>query len=419
MGAAVVLSLSLACGGGPGNGATFEVRDSAGIEVVTNLVPTAEAIREEGRAYNRAGQEGERDGRDRWRVADTPLAAIESQEDGEGYVLYRVSHLVFMGSDRIVAGVGSTNEVLVLTVEGDLLASMGGRGEGPGQFRYLASVSVLPGDSVVVFDSSTRQAWIFDASGTPVRSFLPEPERDPFAFEELLATGSGPFVLLRRAQVQPGVEAGTHRISAPSFLLGPEGRQLAELGPFQGRMMISGTFFGSLLFSPELVAAALGDEVVIGVGDDEELRMFGPEGRLSRIVRWPGKDRTLEPELVEEIVTRANELSPEPAPQPIVDQLLQLPFPEEYPPYGRLLVSDREEVWVGDYWVGDLILPEAPVPPLEWTVFDSSGVWLASVTTPAGFKLHAVRGHRLLGIYRDELGVESIRIYSLERGGSP
>jgi hypothetical protein len=392
---------SQACGdGGPGAAATYEVRDSAGVEIVTNLDP----------AMAGAG--------DAWAVSETPAATMEPPEAGGEYTLYQVSQLAFMGGDRIAVGVGGTNEILVLTVDGNLEASMGGTGQGPGQFKSLASIGVLPGDSVVGFGFASRQAQIFGPGGELARTFTPEPERDPLSYDELLTTDSGQFYLLRHAQVQPGVEPGTHRISAPSFRLDSEGRLVAELGPFPGRMITSGSFFGILLFSPELVGAGLGEGIVVGVGDREELQVLAPDGHLSRIIRWPRKDRTLDAEQVEGIILRANAESPEPAPQPVIDQFLKLPFPEEYPPYGHLLTSDSGEIWVGEYWVGDLILPEAPPPPREWKVFDSSGIWLTSVTTPEGFELEDVRGDELLGVYRNELGVESIRIYRLARGGS-
>ena len=55
------------------------------------------------------------------------------------------------------------------------------------------------------------------------------------------------------------------------------------------------------------------------------------------------------------------------------------------------------------------------MPERQWLVFGPEGELRATLRTPTGFRPHLVRGDTLLGVYTDELGVESVRAYRMER----
>lgn len=82
-------------------------------------------------------------------------------------------------------------------------------------------------------------------------------------------------------------------------------------------------------------------------------------------------------------------------------------YPEFFPPYDRLLISNESDVWIRDY--------RKPSEDYEtWSVF---GLEQAEprrrVRLPLRFRLHAVRGAELVGVWRNELDEEFVRIYSL------
>jgi len=87
------------------------------------------------------------------------------------------------------------------------------------------------------------------------------------------------------------------------------------------------------------------------------------------------------------------------------------PYPETLPSFDSIVIGDDGGLWVRDYQ------PEADGPS-RWTVFGSAGVVSAGRVSamadlPARFRLTAIRGNRVLGVARDELDVESIRVYEL------
>jgi len=67
-------------------------------------------------------------------------------------------------------------------------------------------------------------------------------------------------------------------------------------------------------------------------------------------------------------------------------------------------------------WVADYSFPGHPAE--AWSVFDTSGVWLGKVATPGGFEIFEIGADYLLGVYRDDLTVEQVRLYGLRRDSS-
>jgi hypothetical protein len=88
--------------------------------------------------------------------------------------------------------------------------------------------------------------------------------------------------------------------------------------------------------------------------------------------------------------------------------LRDVPLPATLPAYGGIH-ADR----VGNTWVSDHTLPGAQ--RLGWTVFDSTGRELGHLFTPNGFAVSEIGNDYLLGIQRDELGVERVAMYRLTK----
>ena len=59
-----------------------------------------------------------------------------------------------------------------------------------------------------------------------------------------------------------------------------------------------------------------------------------------------------------------------------------------------------------------------PPVPERWIVFASSGEWLGTVQMPDGLALAQVANGRVYGVYRDELGVATVRVHLIERNGN-
>lgn len=142
----------------PAGLAGFE-RDSAGIRIIENPKPP----------------EGSRVP---WRIGPEPTVSIGELEGEEPYMLHRVFDAARLSDGRIVVANYGFSEVRVFDAAGTHLASAGGTGEGPGEFRSLWRVAPWPGDSILAWDFKRRFS-VFGPRGNYGRSFVARSDENP------------------------------------------------------------------------------------------------------------------------------------------------------------------------------------------------------------------------------------------------
>ena len=91
--------------------------------------------------------------------------------------------------------------------------------------------------------------------------------------------------------------------------------------------------------------------------------------------------------------------------------------PETRPAFGcaplscatALLLDAERNVWIKEY------SPPAEEDTNRFLVFDPTGVWLGSVTFPAGLAVSSIGSDYVIGETQDELGVEVVSVHRLEK----
>lgn len=96
-------------------------------------------------------------------------------------------------------------------------------------------------------------------------------------------------------------------------------------------------------------------------------------------------------------------------------------FPEYHPAQARLLAGASGVLWVErpqtePPWSESDGYSPAPPHPGVWDLFGPDGSWLATVRLPAHFRLMWAGEDRVAGVARDDLGVESVQVWTLEAG---
>jgi hypothetical protein len=84
-------------------------------------------------------------------------------------------------------------------------------------------------------------------------------------------------------------------------------------------------------------------------------------------------------------------------------------FPSTHPVIVGLMVDAG-----GNTWVGQRRRQEEGIPSL-WKVFAPNGVWAADVEVPRGYWITEIGESYILGVWRDNLGVEYVREYSIKK----
>jgi hypothetical protein len=158
-----------------------------------------------------------------------------------------------------------------------------------------------------------------------------------------------------------------------------------------------------------LAFATRGDESYVVTGDFLGFDVHDIEGRRVRSVRATGPDRRLRPE----DVTRFNdallaEINDSATRAGLKRAMEIAASPPAKAAVGRILVDPRGAIWLSAY--ENEFMP-APV----WFVFDDDGRYLGDVPMPAGLRVLEIGDRYVLGLAKDDAGVEVVRVHELRR----
>lgn len=387
-----------ACADAPDR-ASVTVRDSAGIEIVHSAAP--------------AWGPGER-----WTVGFDPLVDIGVVEGDSAYQLDRVSDAAHLSDGRIVVANAGSAELRIFDPTGRHLKTVGGEGEGPGEFRVVANVWRMTGDSILAFDAGLTRLSVFDPEGGFVRTFRLEhreevglPSADGVFGDGslLILSGTGSF-----GPDDLGLIEGSEWIVSRYGRDGGFGQVLLRLpgAPRWGLSAGGQVSFPYLPFTNGLPPrAAHGARLYAGAADRFEIEERTLTGELAGRIRWKGELRQIGDVEMARYREHRLEAAPSEAVRRRVERFLdEAPFPDRMPAYRKLLVDDRGHLWVEHYRA-----PWESVP--RWSAFDPDGRWLGEVETPARVRVLRIGDDRLLGMTRDELDVEHVVVFGLSRGG--
>ncbi len=396
----VVSSLvALACERAPSSSPSIatQVRDSAGIVIVENGEPAA-------------------DSRLAWLIGPEPVVSIGEVDGAEPYLLSRVQDATMLHDGRIVVVNGGTEELRVFDSDGIHQATWGGQGDGPGEFRDLQSVEPWRGDSIIAWYSGRLGLQIFDGQGNYGRAMELEHDRTvpvSLRFFPQQATRDGSLVAVHSPQAADTVVVQ---------LMDAQGRVRSSLGKHVGYepyLYAEGTEQQALfltIFGREPVWTRWGDLVVIGHTGRYELRAFDADGSLARIIRRyhiPLSPTSVDVET--EIERQLGSLIGVPGyPESMIEDSRRMwasvPVAESFPAFEKVMSDATDHLWVGEYEFGE----GGGIPSL-WTVFDPEGRALGLVKTPEGLWIHEIGSDYVMGTARDELGIEYVQVWRLER----
>ena len=344
--------------------------------------------------------------------------SIGELEGEDPYMLHWVGSLAKLPDGRIMVGNYGSSEVRMFDASGSHLVSWGGEGEGPGEFASLAHVAPWPGDSIVAWYTSGLGISVFDSEGNYGRSFsLQSGEAEVWRRPRPIAVRADATILA----INDPEDADTAVVE----IWDADGALSASLGTHPHREVIVTTNeqgykeLSLPAYGRELVTGQWGDLVVASHTARYEIRAFRSDGTLARIVRREHVPRVptqedREPYIEEQLAMYATipDLPPE-----MVEQARKsfesTPLAEAFPAFSRVLSDAAGNLWVREY---DFPREERPAP--LWTVFDPEGRVLGFVETPKGLRIGQIGEDYILGHFRDELEVEYVQVWPLERSGA-
>jgi hypothetical protein len=379
------------------------VRDSAGVTIVENFGPTW------------SGNEG-------WTVSAAPTLSIGDSTLGENYVFDRLVGALRYADGTIVVANNGTHELRWYDSNGSFLQTAGRAGSGGVTFTSLAWIGRFGDESVLAYDGTTMRTAILSNDGSLQHSssLIMTFQAPPGAVSGVFADSSllvvrGARHWVRAMQGQPDPPQGLRRGPTMAFRYSSEdGSFLNGLGTYSGSEQIFRTGRTQIVhvnprpFGRNAILTTSGNSLYVGTQDSYEISVFSNLDTLQALIRLQRENAPVTQAHIDRYKNArlANVHSRERAAREA--RLDSLPWPHAMPAYSTMMVDTEGNLWVADHRPFGV---EQPV----WNVFDSSYHLLGSVETPLSLTIFDIGPDYILGRWRDGSGMESIRVYRLEK----
>jgi hypothetical protein len=383
------------CGDVRGRTETAAVRDSAGIRVVESAAP--------------AWGEGEG-----WRLSAEPVLRVGVAEGDPAYQFGAVEGAVRLADGGIAVADRQSGEVRWYDARGRHVRTAGRKGRGPGEFTSISWIRAV-GDSLAVSDRATSRVTVLSADGRVVRTAEMVDDTSGRRPRPLAPLPGGAVLAVLGAPLDPSRAASAPRESVTYLRQAPGGAAPVPLGRFLGperlvRVGPASVDIMDLPFGRRDHVAVHGDGFFQGSAEAPQVGWYDARGRLARLVRWSAAPRPVTPADAARYRERALAAA-DPAARPGMRRMLaELPMPERMPAYAAILADRSGALWVQEY-------PVAEEDPVRWTVFDPEGRQLGTLTLPPRFRVTDVGDDYVLGVAQDDLDVQQVQVYRLDRRG--
>jgi hypothetical protein len=350
-----------------------------------------------------------------WVIDSVPDLEIGTVDGEEPYQFTRITSVVAGRDGEIIVLDGERLDVRWFDARGTFLRAAGGAGQGPGEFARAQLVRQFQPDSLLLYDVLQRRFTSLSIDGEEVRTLASggAPQRSLLAGRPSVANGGRVLIHAGGGECSP-LEDGVceerlflHAVDAnagTSDTLAVSTRRLFQTSEFGGIPLVL-----TIPYDAEASAAADDQGFLLSTGDAFEIRGFGGDGALERILRLDHPPPILEEEELEETIqTFPRGQSPL---EDVRRMFGQMEIRSTKPAFQSLRVDPLGWIWAERFRFDEAM-------PGEWVVFDPSGQAHGVVSVPGGLEVHDIGEDYILGVATDALRVQVVRRHPLERARS-
>lgn len=368
-------------------------------------------------------------------IADAdPMEACEVLRLGDGLdvpewlAFVRAPDLMLDATGRAYVRGGQDAAITVLDADGGFVRTIGGQGEGPGEFVAIGAMG-FAGDTLWLQNWPMLHTSFFDSAGAHLKTEADHglPSTGPSTQRTSLPLAGG-----RGFHIPAAGYHGQTRVRLPMTVGSrtdePRDTLASRFDFTNMRIAGVGTFNYSATLTPPIHRIDPGgDGVVIAdwVPDRPELvtvRNFDAHGRLTRESAIGAELRPIPPQVKREFIEEGLKMAEgpyesarrrgEPVPRNLraaVEEGLLLP--DYYAPIQRMLLTR-----VGDLWLRETTATD--VREGQWVVLGPDGEAKFRVAAPEGVVFKAIDGDRIWATSTNELDVPFIVLYELVPPGT-
>lgn len=348
-------------------------------------------------------------------ASPAPRVEVGVVDGAEEDQLFQVADAKRLSDGGFAVANGGSQELKLFEADGTHRATAGGPGQGPNEFGYPLAIRVLGRDTVQVQDRMDRV--LFTGAGefirreTTDRQALAALVGGPFEGGEWMSDGSLVTPVYEESSPGPPSAGPPFRPAMTLIRVSPDLSAVDTLGAFGGilqqfvdvgaewPMPVIPPFPANTYWGLSSASA----DVLLADNASPELHLHGTTGQHV-IVRWDSPSESISREEIEawKEETRNASWSQNRLPQ-LERAWLAMDVPNSKSYYSGASTGSDGVVWLRP-------LEQSGDP---WLVFGPDGAYLGSASLPASFQVTDSGPGWVLGVFRDELEVEFLRLYEL------
>ena len=346
-------------------------------------------------------------------ISPEPDVVIGDDESDENQWFSSVRDAARMSDGSIVAVDQATAQIRIYDSGGEHLHTMGGHGEGPGEFQDAYQMWIAAGDTIWAGDYSPWRFNLFTPDGEFVRQVRLTPQFiNPSRAGGVLDNGSSvnadvlwfrePDFSVADTMIVEGHDSGGQLVDTlariPNGMWGQEDNEALR------------TYWLPRLFEAYARVDAGGSTVALADGMNAEVRVLDDTFNLRLIVRWtePAREVTgADVRAWREDYTR-NQERPDFSPMAEAydaDISDERPVADLFPAISAVMVGRDGRIWVRQY--------DRPREDRGWLAFGPDGQFLCHMAPPPG-SVQEIGPDYVLLRHESELGVQTVQLYRLD-----
>ena len=326
---------------------------------------------------------------------------------------------VLVRDDRVYVADGGLGRIVAFDrTTGQVIATAGRRGRGPGEFQFLSWIDDCGGDTIFTSDSGLDRVSVFSQDLDHLRTFRLESQR----LTAIQCAGASTLVGITR-NPDPMLSLGrgiltesTWRAAHDIVVFEPDGSFRRVLDTFLGQERYReanprGYSDYAHLWGLRVVFESSPQGFVVGTGETSSLVRYDMDGNLLDTLALREARATVSRAHVDahirNRIERAERLGRDiPGTRSF---WAEYPYPSHLPAYSKALVTVTGFVWVERF-------PEPYTEqPFGWKVFTPAGTSAATLDVPRRLELMWVGETHVAGVVTDELGIQTVELRRILR----
>jgi len=337
-----------------------------------------------------------------WVTDATPELDIRGENEAGDLLFEQARTATILSDGRIVIADMMALDLKFFDSSGELIRTVGRKGEGPSEFSDVDWLGRCGGDSLYVYDSRNTRLTVMDGTGAVARMNR-LPATAEWIWASIACSPTGKFVAMAfplHARIHLDGDSPFYKTA--TFLLDASGNVLDTLGEFpifenrplgkRTRMLVTDSTF------------------LLATMDSSAIDVYGYDGQHSSTLFLGGPIRPMTEHhyrtgIISEVATQTTSSQGR---AQFFDMLIDIPMPEYLPPYSDVLLDSEGLVWAV------LSLPGDSLTYLRAT--DVSGSIVADVQLPVEVHVYEIGQDYILAGYDAEDGQPHVVKYRMRRG---